>query len=564
MMNHVDQATPLWLTELGWGSAPPDSFGYQQGPHGSGAAALRLLEAGPEPPPGLERGAVLLVPLARSAASAKRRVQLLRQLGALQVQQHAEARLPLRSRASRPRRPRREARITADRRQGSFTNDPTPRFGLHSNEAGSTFECRVDGIAFRACSSPSSQPRPAGRPPHPRSSRRSTPPETSSQVVSRPFIVDTQRPSGDDYFRSRGAALPHPIGALRSASPRTSPTPASAAGSTAAASTTAAHRSPSPTSRRRSHTFQVKAADRAGNEGPITSRTWNVDGPADLSITAGPESGRPDERLHPALRLLLRGLGRQLPVQARRRRVRRLHVAAHDPDALGRRPQVHRQGDGYVPEHRCRLARLHRRHHRSGGDVSHPAQPNGSTTNDPTPTFRFSSTEPGSSFECRYEGDDFSACSGADSDTAASPLTDGPHRFQRPADRRRRKPGRRAPRQVRGRHRGARAQDQGPEQGRGPEERQGGRDLHAEGLRAGRPPVPDRLEALQALSRSATGRPRLRHGSSHPQGQGHRPRRQRRDAAQEVHDRQEASDGGAAAVPEALPLIRTVTESPRP
>ena len=40
-----------------------------------------------------------------------------------------------------------------------------------------------------------------------------------------------------------------------------------------------------------SHTFQVKAADRAGNEGPVTSRTWNVDSPADLSITAGPESG---------------------------------------------------------------------------------------------------------------------------------------------------------------------------------------------------------------------------------------------------------------------------------
>ena len=53
----------------------------------------------------------------------------------------------------------------------------------------------------------------------------------------------------------------------------------------------------------------------------------------------------------------------------------------------------------------------------------------GSATNDPTPTFRFSPTEPGSTFQCRYEGHGFSACSGARSDTAASPLSDGPHTF---------------------------------------------------------------------------------------------------------------------------------------
>ena len=123
----------------------------------------------------------------------------------------------------------------------------------------------------------------------------------------------------------------------------------------------------------------------------------------------------------------------------------------------------------------------------------------GSTTNDPTPTFRFSPTEPGSSFQCRYEGHGFSACSGAGSDTAASPLADGPHAFWVRAIDARRKPGRRARRQVRGRHRGARAEDQGPEQDEDPEEKGGG-DLHPEGLRAGRPPVPDRLEALRPCS----------------------------------------------------------------
>ena len=31
MGNHLDQATPLWITEIAWGSAPPDSFGINKG-----------------------------------------------------------------------------------------------------------------------------------------------------------------------------------------------------------------------------------------------------------------------------------------------------------------------------------------------------------------------------------------------------------------------------------------------------------------------------------------------------------------------------------------------------
>jgi glucose/arabinose dehydrogenase len=54
----------------------------------------------------------------------------------------------------------------------------------------------------------------------------------------------------------------------------------------------------------------------------------------------------------------------------------------------------------------------------------------GSRINDPTPEFRFSSTEAGSSFECRLDSGrpaDFEPCS---SPVAIGPLADGPHTFQ--------------------------------------------------------------------------------------------------------------------------------------
>jgi hypothetical protein len=51
-------------------------------------------------------------------------------------------------------------------------------------------------------------------------------------------------------------------------------------------------------------------------------------------------------------------------------------------------------------------------------------------TNDPTPTYGFSSSEPGSSFECRFDSAPFAACSGSATHTAASPLADGDHTFE--------------------------------------------------------------------------------------------------------------------------------------
>jgi hypothetical protein len=73
--------------------------------------------------------------------------------------------------------------------------------------------------------------------------------------------------------------------------------------------------------------------------------------------------------------------------------------------------------------------------HANSGDADPPettiaSGPSG-PTNDPTPTFGFSSDEPGSSFECRFDADSFAPCSGpGDSHTASPPLADGAHTFE--------------------------------------------------------------------------------------------------------------------------------------
>jgi hypothetical protein len=54
----------------------------------------------------------------------------------------------------------------------------------------------------------------------------------------------------------------------------------------------------------------------------------------------------------------------------------------------------------------------------------------GSTTVDSTPSFGFSATEAGSTFECRIDTDAFAACSGPAAAHTTGPLTDGQHTFE--------------------------------------------------------------------------------------------------------------------------------------
>ena len=96
MTKHGDQATPLWLTELGWGSGAPDRFRLNKGLAGQAYLLTGAFRVDPQQPKRLERAARVLVRLARSRADVRvgGHLQLLRQRGIAEVHARAEAGLP--------------------------------------------------------------------------------------------------------------------------------------------------------------------------------------------------------------------------------------------------------------------------------------------------------------------------------------------------------------------------------------------------------------------------------------------------------------------------------------
>ena len=80
---------------------------------------------------------------------------------------------------------------------GSTTGDSTPTFGFSASEPNSTFECRIDGAAFAACSGPGATHttgRARGRPAHLRGQGRGQHANTDPTAASRSFTVDATPP----------------------------------------------------------------------------------------------------------------------------------------------------------------------------------------------------------------------------------------------------------------------------------------------------------------------------------------------------------------------------------
>ena len=175
-----------------------------------------------------------------------------------------------------------------------------------------------------------------------------------------------------------------------------------------------------------SHTFQVRATDPAGNtDATPASQTWTIDLTApDTDDHFG--AGEPVERHRPELQLHLDGSGIHLPVQARWRGLRRLH----EPEGL------HGLAAG---SHTFQVRATDPAGNTDPTPASHTwtvdlTAPDTTITGGPTnpsnvtaPSFSFTSTEAGSTFQCSLDGAAFAACTSPKSYTG---LTAGSHTFQ--------------------------------------------------------------------------------------------------------------------------------------
>jgi hypothetical protein len=187
MVNRNDRTTPLWLTELAWGSAPPDQFGINKGLEGQ----RQYL-----------RGTFNLVLDNRKAWNVQRLFWYRWRdpadpqatcsfCGSAGFLKPNKVRKPswdaFRSFASETVPP--TASITSGPAAGGTITDSTPTFGFASSEHGSTFECKIDASAYKTCASPHTLA-PLADGAHTFSVRAIDAPGNVSPVRSRSFTVD--------------------------------------------------------------------------------------------------------------------------------------------------------------------------------------------------------------------------------------------------------------------------------------------------------------------------------------------------------------------------------------
>jgi hypothetical protein len=196
MTNAGDAATPLWLTELAWGSAPRDSFGLNKGLAGQAqmlSAAYKMILS--------NRDAWNVQRLFwyhwRDPLNTVATCSFCASAGLLTPDAIPDppyynpkpAYNVFKSFVAETTPP--QASITAG--PSRFTKDSTPGFSFASNEAGSTFVCRVDSSAFKPCRSPYTTPM-LSNGNHIFFVRAIDAPGNESQIVWRYFTVDTQAP----------------------------------------------------------------------------------------------------------------------------------------------------------------------------------------------------------------------------------------------------------------------------------------------------------------------------------------------------------------------------------
>ena len=225
------------------------------------------------------------------------------------------------------------------------TSSTTASFTFSASEAGSTFECSLDGAPFAMCGLTADYAELAEGP-HTLAVRATdesgNPDDGAGRPTSGPSTRSPpRRPSGPGLRTLRAAAVRSFTFAIRA------PTRPSSASSTAAPGQPA----PSPASygalANGSHTFAVRATDAAGNvEQTPASRTWTVDTVAP-ETTIGAEARQHDRQHERVLHVRLGGRC-HLRVPARWRRLRCLRFAGRAHRPRGRRTHLR----GPVDRHR--------------------------------------------------------------------------------------------------------------------------------------------------------------------------------------------------------------------
>ncbi len=290
MTSHGDGTTPLWLTELAWGSGPPDEFGYNKGAAGQQQLLLdsfRLILQNRDhwnvqrlfwflwhdPPPGSNYAKLCSIcgtaGLVRNNRTPKPAYNAFTGFT-------AETTPPV-------------ARIVSGPTHGSLINDPTPAFQLASSEPGSTFECRF-AQSWSPCGSQFVGALPLQDGPQTLSFKAIDAAGNESAVRTRSFTVDTTAPTVTFSAGPAEGSIwsdPDPSFDFASNDPGASISCQLDAGAFAGCSSpfTASGLADG------SHTFRVRATDIAQNT-RVTSRTWTVDTtPPTASISSGPAEG---------------------------------------------------------------------------------------------------------------------------------------------------------------------------------------------------------------------------------------------------------------------------------
>jgi hypothetical protein len=421
MRDHDDQSTPLWLTELGWGSAPPDQFGINKGVEGQErllreAFQLILNNRGAWK---IER---LFWFLWRDPAAGSAFARRCSFCGSAGVLRHNRTRKPawgaFRARSAETTAP--GAAITGGPSPGSSINDPTPRFSFDSADASAIFHCRVGATAFRPCSSPDTLAELSDGA-HTFQVKAIDAPGNESQIRSRSFTVDTAAPSvtissGPDAGQVSSDSSPSFSFASGESGASVSCQLDGGGFQGCSSPFTASGLADG------SHTFRVRATDQAQNTG-VAARTWIVDTTdPNVTITSGPADGATSSERsqpfsftsdEPDVRFEC-----QLGAGAPR--------SCNSPFAASRLADGSHTFEVTATDAADNTATASRTWTVDGpAEVSIMAGPaSGSVGNDRTPSFLFSSLDADSGFSCRIDGAGFRPCT---SPFTTSALADGGH-----------------------------------------------------------------------------------------------------------------------------------------